>query len=148
LRAAQIGFILAKLEKYDKPLEVCGILLFHDIVECRIGDIHKVANRYVTADKEQVLKDQLGKLGSVGEEILQLLKQMKAKDTKAGIIAKDADYLEQAFTAKEYIEKGYAFAQNWIDNVEKALRTDSAKKLLNALKKANSNDWWQGLKKI
>jgi len=148
LRAAQIGFILAKLENYENPLEVCGILLFHDIIECRVGDIHKVANRYVSVDKEQVLKDQLENLGSIGKEIFEMLKQLKVKNTKAGIIAKDADYLEQAVTAKELIEKGYAYAQDWINNVEKALKTSSAKKLLKLLKKAGSNDWWQGLKKI
>lgn len=35
LRAAQIGFILAKLEKYENPLEVCTMVVFHDIGEWR-----------------------------------------------------------------------------------------------------------------
>ncbi len=51
LRAAQIGFILAKMEGYENPYEVCTMLVFHDIGEARVGDIHKVANRYVTVDE-------------------------------------------------------------------------------------------------
>ncbi|HEC89736.1 MAG TPA: HD domain-containing protein, partial [Thermoplasmatales archaeon] len=40
LRAAQIGYILAKLEGYPHPEIVSTMLIFHDIGECRIGDIH------------------------------------------------------------------------------------------------------------
>lgn len=148
LRACQIGFILAKLEKYDNPLEVCAILIFHDISECRVGDLHRVANRYVKADEEKAVEDQTKELGEIGKEILNLWKQMEHRNTKAGIIAKDADRLEQAFTAKEYIEIGYSYAQDWINNIEKSLITESAKKMLDNIKNHNTNDWWQGLKKL
>ena len=148
LRAAQIGFILARLEKYKEPSEVCSILVFHDIAECRIGDIHKIGNRYISVNEEKVVEEQTARLGNVGKEILGMYKQMERKNTKAGIIAKDADLLEQAITAKEYIEKGYGFAQDWINNVSKSVKTKSAVNLLKDLKKSNSNDWWQGLKKL
>ncbi|MBI2148647.1 HD domain-containing protein [Candidatus Woesearchaeota archaeon] len=148
LRAAQIGFILAKIENYNNPYEVCTMVVFHDIGECRIGDIHKVANRYVKADEELAVKEQLAKLGDLGSNIFSLWKQIENKGTVAGIIAKDADLLEQAVTAKEYLEKGYEFAQDWINNVNKRLKTKSAQKLILSLKEIHSNDWWQGLKKI
>ncbi|MCW1296516.1 MAG: HD domain-containing protein [Candidatus Parvarchaeota archaeon] len=146
-RAIQIGFILAKMEKYENPFEICSILAFHEIAECRTGDIHRIANRYIQLDDESAVKDQLKKL-DFGEEIFELWKQIKYKNTRAGIIAKDADLLEMAFTAKEYIERGHTFAQDWISNISKRLQTDSAKNLLAALEKSNSNDWWQGLKKF
>ena len=60
----------------------------------------------------------------------------------------NADYLEQALTAKEYMEKGFKHAEDWIDNVSKVLRTDKAKELLADIRKGDSNSWWQGLKKI
>ncbi|MCW1310140.1 MAG: hypothetical protein QXP04_05555, partial [Candidatus Nanoarchaeia archaeon] len=115
--------------------------------ECRTGDIQRIANRYIQLDDESAVKDQLKKL-DFGEEIFELWKQIKYKNTRAGIIAKDADLLEMAFTAKEYIERGHTFAQDWISNISKRLQTDSAKNLLAALEKSNSNDWWQGLKKF
>ena len=148
LRAAQLAFILAKMENHPKPEEVVSIVVFHDIGECRIGDIHKVANRYLQTDEERAVKEQTQKLETIGEDIFHYWKQMEDAQTPAGIIAKDADRLEQALSAKEYLEKGYPYAQDWIDNISKAVKTESAKKLLVALLTSHSANWWQGLKKL
>lgn len=148
LRAAQIGFILAKMEGHANPYEVCTMLVFHDIGETRIGDIHKVANRYIRVDEARAVQEQTDALGDIGADIFALWQQVEEQSTIAGIIAKDADYLEQAVTAKEYLELGYAGTQNWIDNVAKSLRTKSAQRLLAALNKVNSYDWWRDLKKL
>ena len=148
LCAAQIGFILAKLEKYENPFEVCSILVFHDVAECRIGDIHRVGNRYISVDEEKVIEEQTAKLENIGKEISGMFKQTERRNTEAGIIAKDADFLEMAFMAKEYLERGYGFAQDWIDNISKSVKTKSAVSLLKDLQKSDSNNWWQGLKKM
>ncbi len=148
LRAAQIGFILAKLEKYNNPQEVCSIVVFHDMAESRIGDIHKVANRYIKVEEEKVVKEQTEKLGDLGEDILNMHEQIENRSTTAGIIAKDADMLDMAFTAKAYAEIGYEYAKDWMNNIEKILKTESAKELFNELKKSDSNEWWQKLKKL
>ncbi|MBN1258979.1 HD domain-containing protein [Candidatus Peregrinibacteria bacterium] len=148
LRAGQIAYFLAKMEKYPKPLEVCGMLLFHDIGECRIGDLHKIAIRYVTSDEERAVKDQMAPLGMPGKEVMKMWQDMEKHHTKAGIIAKDADYLEQAVTAKEYMEKGHKFAADWIHNVSKRLKTASAKKLLKDMEKVGPHDWCEGLKML
>jgi putative hydrolase of HD superfamily len=147
LRSAQIGYFLAKLEKFENPYEVVTMLVFHDIGECRIGDIHKVANRYVKADEEQAVKDQLRPLED-GQELLEIWKQAENRSSVPGVIAKDADYLEKAFTAKEYMEMGHKAADDWINNVRKHLQTASAKELLEEMVKMTSTDWWNGLKKI
>ena len=148
LRAEQIGFILAKLEKYDDPDKVCSMIVFHDIAESRIGDIHRIANRYLKVEEEKVVKNQTEKLDDLGKDILDMYKQIENKNTVAGVIAKDADMLEMAFAAKAYLEIGYKYAKDWMDNIEKALKTKSAKELFEELKKSNSNEWWQGLKKM
>jgi putative hydrolase of HD superfamily len=148
LRAAQIGYFLAKLENYKKPEEIVTILVFHDVGECRIGDIHKIANRYIKVDEKRAVQDQIKDLGQLGKEIFKFWETAEFQKNTAGKIAKDADLLEQAVTAKEYIEKGYKFAQDWINNIAKKITTRSAKNLLKDLQKSNSNDWWQGIKKI
>jgi putative hydrolase of HD superfamily len=147
LRAAQIGFVLAKLEGYKRPEEVCAILVFHDIGECRIGDLHKVARRYVESDEERAVRDQMEKLKGIGKDIFELWKQAETCDTEAGAIAKDADFLEMAATAKEYVEIGFTSAQDWIERIYKKLQTKSAKRILEKLKTADSNSWWVELKK-
>lgn len=148
LRAAQVGYILAKLENYINPAEVATMIIFHDIGECRVGDIHKIATRYIKVDEGQAVKDQTAPLEKLGKDIYNLWEDVEIQKTTAGKIAKDADLLEQAITAKEYIEKGNKFAQNWIDNISKKLITKTAKSLVKDLKKSSSNDWWQGIKKI
>ncbi len=150
LRAAQIGYLLAKLENYDNPDEICAMLVWHDMHEARLGDIHKIANRYLQKNKEKVVTDQLDELAQpkIKQTLLILWQQLERKNTQAGIIAKDADLLEQALTAKEYLEKGYSDAQDWIDNIKQALQTNTAKKLIQEIEQTSSNDWWQGLKKL
>ena len=147
LRAAQIGFILAKLEGYDNPFEICTLVIFHDINECRIGDIHKIGKRYTNSDDENAVSEQIKDLGDIGLEILDIWKKTAYKNSTAGIIAKDADLLEMAVTAREYIKKGYSDASEWIENISHELKTESAKKLLLEIKKANPNSWWRNLKK-
>ena len=148
LRAAQIGYMLALMEGFDQPERVAAMLCFHDMAEARIGDIHKLANRYIVADEERAAREQTEKLGPVGERIFALWDETEERSTQAGIIAKDADYLEQAVTGKEYLEQGFERAQQWIDNVAKAVRTTSAKRLVAELATGHSNDWWNGLKRL
>lgn len=147
LRSAQIAYFLAKMEGYDNPHEVVSMCIFHDIGEARVGDIHKVANRYVDADEIQAVKDQLSPIEN-SKDILRLWKECEDTSSTAGTIAKDADRLETAIAAKEYVEKGYKSTEDWINNVRKLLKTDSAKNLLDEMAEMKSTDWWQDLKKI
>ncbi len=152
LNAAQIGYILARMEWAD-AYKVATMLIWHDLAETRIGDMHKIGARYLGAYKKQaehqVLKDQFLWLDFY-TDIEQLFIEYDEKTTLEWRIAKDADYLEQSFQAKIYVEQWYALAQNWIDNVGKALKTDSAKQIFAEMIQSNSTDRWfkNDLKKI
>jgi putative hydrolase of HD superfamily len=148
LRAAQIGYILAHLENYNKPEEICAMLVFHDMGESRIGDIHKVANRYIKANEEQAVTDQLKSLDKLGSKILDLWQNFEYKKTKAGIIARDADLLDMILTAKEYFHQGFSDAEDWIEKLGNKLETGSAKKILTHIEQKNPFEWWIGLKKM
>lgn len=150
MRAAQIGYILAVMEGDANPEKVSAMILVHDNGEIRIGDHHKVAARYFNADvaEQQAFNDQAEKLAKVGEKWKKYFNEFENRNTKEGIIAKDADWLEQAFQAKEYVDLGYKSAQGWIDNVGKAIETKSAKLIFKEMKKLSFTDWWKGLKKM
>lgn len=148
LRAAQIGFILASMEGYDDPEHICTMLVFHDIGECRLGDIHKVGGRYISSDEQRAVKDQVKDLNDIGEKILGLYDQIEIQETPEGIIGKDADLLEMAATACEYKQQGYHGVDDWLKNTKKRLRTESAKNLFSALEQMDPVSWWDGLKKI
>ncbi len=149
LVAAQIGRYLAVLEWVD-PYRVVTTLVFHDLPETRIGDLHRVATRYITGkDKaeEQICTEQMTDM-PWGEEIRALFLAFETRADQVGSIAKDADYLEQAFQAKIYLEQGYTAAQDRITNVGKVLRSWSSVQIWEQLQTVGSTDWRQGLKKI
>lgn len=151
LNAAQIAYILAQMEWADVN-KCASILVWHDIAEARVGDMHKVATRYITNKmevEEKVMQDQFQDI-EFGADILELFHEYEHRTTLEGVIAKDADYLEQAFQAKKYMELGFHETEDWIVNVGKALRTESAKKLWQELQTTGFTDWWKkgNLKKI
>ncbi len=150
-RATQIGYLLAVMEGDVDPERVVAILIIHDNPETRTGDQHKVAAKYFSKKEVEarVFQDQLEGLGEkLGQRWNDYFEEYENRTTREGIVAKDADWLEVAFQAKEYLDSGFSGAQEWIDNVEKALETESAKNILDKMKQANFNDWYQGLKKM
>ena len=156
LRAAQIGYILTVLENKKNgtdlsPEKVTSILVFHDNGETRIGDLHKIASRYIdsTEAEKNAFADQANQLPKeIGENLIEYFEEIEERNTKEGIIAKDADWLEVAFMAKEHYDLGNELAMDWIDNVGKALETESAKEIFKVMKETKFTDWWMGLMKI
>jgi putative hydrolase of HD superfamily len=151
-RAAQIGYVLAFLEGVD-PEKTVAIILFHDNGEFRIGDQHKVSARYVNKhdSEREAMVEQLDRLPEdLRNHLLEMYDDFDKRGTSEAVVAQDADWLENAISAKELLEQGYKGAQNWIDNVAAALETDSAKRVLDYIQKEDdfTNSWWQGLKKM
>jgi putative hydrolase of HD superfamily len=149
-RAAVIGYILAKAEKAN-PEKTALICLMHDNAEARITDLHKVARRYIDTKKPEktAYKEQLENLpDDFAKELLANFLEFENRTTAEGIIAKDADMLETAFQAKEYLDTGHKACQDWIDNVEKCVRTKTAKKIIQSMKKKQFTDWFRGKKRL
>jgi putative hydrolase of HD superfamily len=148
LRAAQIAWVLATMEGYANPEEVATIVLFHDMGECRVGDLHKVAARYASVREEEAVAEQTTRLGEAGQRLLDLWKQKSNRSTQAGIIAKDADLVELAVRACEYMEWGHKAASEWYSAAVQGVVTQSAKELLAKLPSVSPSSWWHGLKKF
>lgn len=134
-RAAAIAYLLAKEEGEDAE-KICTAALFHDALETRLGDRHKVSQKYLETPKEveeQIRHDQ-------GIALPEL-------DEKEEVIARDADLLEVAFQAKEYYEDGHKACWNWVERAGKAIKTRTARKWFQLMLETGSHDWWKGLKK-
>jgi putative hydrolases of HD superfamily len=150
LRAAQIGYILAVMEGNANPEKVACMLMIHDNAEARIGDQNKLSARYYSnTEAEQSAFDEQsdGVSKELKEKWQAYFQEYENRTTKEGIVAKDADWLETAFQAKEYFDMGYKSTMDWMNNVEKALETESAKKIFAEMKKTEFTEWWGGLKK-
>jgi len=149
-RTCFIGYLLSKLEKVNSE-KVIMMILSHDLPEARINDQGKVAARYIDIKigEKKVFKDQVKNLSkNIQNELLKLHQEFEDNKTGEALVAKDADYLECAIQAKEYLDIGYKKAEDWIDNVGKVLKTRSAKEIFKLIKKSDSLGWWGGLKKI
>jgi len=149
-RAAEIGYVLAILENAN-PEKVAFMVLIHDNGEARTLDLHRICSRYVESKKGEVKAaleqfDRLPK--NIAQRFKKIYQEFEKRKTKEAMCAKDADYLEQAITAKEYVDLGYKGCQDWINNIKKALKTSSARKLILEIEKTDINEWWKGLKKL
>lgn len=143
LRAAQIGYILARMEGLDNPHEAVSALVFHDISEARTGDIDTVSKHYTQRDEDKAVLDQTSELGEIGAEIKRLWDITDHKQGHIGLICKDADYIELLVTAKEQLSKGVHGAQIFIESTVPHVQTESGKKLTNALLACDPDDWWR-----
>lgn len=147
--AAQIGFVLAELEGVDSS-EVIKIILFHDNGEIRTGDHTRISDNYIESGpgERAAFEDSIkGLPESVRAKLTGLVARYDDRASKEYVVARDADLLETMFQAKEYMELGYP-TKRWLENGKKYLKTNSAKKLFNAMEKKSLTDWWNNLNKV
>jgi putative hydrolase of HD superfamily len=147
-RTAILGYILASLEGAD-PMKTAMMCLFHDTGEARIGDLHRVAKRYINVgEREEVaLSEQVERLPqSIAEQVVALFHDYEERTSPEALVARDADLLECLIQAREYQAQGYRDVQEWITNCYEGLQTDAAKKIAEACLGVEPNAWWQGLK--
>lgn len=144
-RCAWIGHFLARAEGADSA-RVGLMLLAHDLPEARLNDQHKVGQRYLDPKpvEARVFGDQVAGLPG-GEELVGLLAEYAAGATLEARVAHDADRLECAFQALEYVEEGHAPCRDWYTNAEADLVTAAAKALFAALGPCDPNAWYRDL---
>lgn len=146
-RCAVIGYCLAKMEGAD-TYKVVMMTLLGDIQEARTGDFHKMAQRYVRAEKaeDRAFKEQIRQLPVViADELEKFYEEYRNQTTKESLIARDADILECLIQAKEYYEYGYNQAINFTKKAPQCLKTRSSRKLWRIAKNSSLNKWWFSL---
>lgn len=146
-RTAIVTFVLAKMEGLD-PNRLCSAAVFHDMHEARLGDMNKITARYIKVDAETERKVEQEQVQDMDPELKDAILKTLDLSEKEMQILKDADYLECAIQAKEYLDVGYSGAKTWIDNIGNKLKTESAKALHSRLRTQDSNSWWKNLKKL
>jgi len=149
-RCAVLGYTLSRMEEVE-PYEVLMMTLFNDLHEARIGDLHKMAQRYIKLEpkEDQAFKEQVSVLpAKIKNELTDLRKDYRKQKSKASVIARDADILECLIQAKEYYEHGFKEAVKFMKKAPSFLKTPSACKLWRLAKATNLNEWWEKLSKF
>ncbi|URN01210.1 HD domain-containing protein [Actinomadura madurae] len=141
-RVGMVGIVLAALEGADAG-RTAAMCLLHDAHETRIGDVPSVGRAYVrTATPHAVTAHQTaGMPDDVAKLIQDLVTEFEAAETIEARVAKDADKIETLLQAAEYMAQGHP-AEPWQETSIAALRTDSAKRLAQAIITGDPNNWW------
>lgn len=141
LRAAVIGYVLARMSGRYSVERVVMMCLFHDLVEARTGDLNYVNKRYVKADEDAAVRDMTADL-PFGEEIRDLTNEFNGAGTPEANIAHDADQLEMILQLKELGDLGNRYAADWITSAVRRLRTDDGKRLARTILCTDFAAWW------
>ncbi len=140
-RVAIIGFSLAKLEEGVDEFKVLKMCLFHDLPETRTGDLNYVNKHYVEAKEKEAIEDLTSTL-PFGDEIEELLLELKTNNTKEAQLVHDADQLELILELKEQLDLGNKYASRWIHFAKERLKTDIGRKIADQITKTDSSSWW------
>jgi len=142
-RAALIGFVLGRLAEDVDTAHLVQLCLFHDLPEARTGDLNYVQRQYAVADTERALEDQTASL-PFGLEIAAYLREFEAGQTRASLLAHDADQLEMLLTLKEQADLGHRRAEDWLEGVAERLRTEEGRRLAEQIRGTRYDAWWWG----
>ena len=140
-RTAVIGYVLASQEPDADLNKVILMCLFHDLPEARTGDHNYVNKRYVKADEEKALRDQVRELPQ-GDEIITVIQEFNADGTLEARLARDADQLDLIFELKEQLDLGNPGAGDWLSFAAQRLITDAAKGLAKEVLTTDRSEWW------
>jgi putative hydrolase of HD superfamily len=149
-RCAVIAYYMAHLEKVD-PSRVMAMALFNDIHEARINDLHKMGHYYIDFKdaEKRVFKDQVAQLDEgVKNEMTALRREYDAQETKASIVARDADILECLLQAKEYYDSGYLKTKKFFKTAPDHLKTKTARRFWKQIQTWDSGRWWEDVVKF
>ncbi|AXI78373.1 HD domain-containing protein [Peterkaempfera bronchialis] len=141
-RTAVIGAVLAMMEGAD-PAKVALLCTFHDSQESRIGDIPWIGRRYLVASSnEEVTADQVADAHpAVADGVKAVVHEYENGDSLEVLVAHDADKLECVIQGLEYLQQGYAAAQEWVDSTRAKLKTASALALAEAAQSMPIAEW-------
>ena len=150
-RVGIIAWFLAKEEGAD-PYKVVMMSLLHDIGEVRSNDHNWVHKKYVKIFGEEINEEQLGSLPY--PDFKNLIDEYEKRETKESIIVKEADTLDQILLLREYSWAGNKEAEVWLhgkpgkektDVQLEKLKTETGRKLGQALYDVNPSDWWNNI---
>ncbi|MDD4701480.1 MAG: HD domain-containing protein, partial [Desulfovibrio sp.] len=120
-RVSVMGYVLARMSGLD-PARVTFLCLFHDLPEARTGDFNYVNHRYDQCQARRALEDCVDGTG-LEHDVLPLWDELDANASPESILAHDADQLDFICSLKAELDKGNAFAGQWLESAVKRLRS-------------------------
>lgn len=143
-RVAWIALIIATHEGQTNTDKILKMALVHDIAESRTGDVDYIARQYVQRDEEQGIKDMLAHT-LLHDEFVALAAEYESHSSIEAQIVKDADNLDVDLELREQAVSGpileAVFTEGRDRAMQKKLYTQTAKTMMQEIRKANPHDW-------
>jgi len=142
-----IAYCIARMEKlsHEDALKVMAMATLHDLPEARTGDLDFTAKNYSEIDEEKATEDTYAGI-DFGNDLKGLIDEYEARNSLLSKCAKDADLIEQMYQEWVLLWQGNKLAEMWFEGKQKMtvpkLYTESAKRIIEAMKKSNPQEWW------
>jgi putative hydrolase of HD superfamily len=140
-RTVWVALVLASLDGTVDADRVARMALVHDLPEARTSDLNYVHQKYVAADERAAARDQMAGL-PFGDELVELLEELEARESPEARIVRDADQLEMLLTLREAEAGGARQARDWMPAVVGRLHTDTARDLGRRIMEGDPSRWW------
>lgn len=149
-RVSVIGWFIAKQEKID-PYKTVMMCLLHDTAETRSNDHNWIHKKYTKIFEEEIHNDQYDNIPF--PELKDFILEYSKRESLEAIVAKDADLLDQILLLREYEMAGNKEAKVWLFGKGKnkinaqlsKLKTESAKKIGEAIYSTEPSEWWENI---
>jgi 5'-deoxynucleotidase YfbR-like HD superfamily hydrolase len=79
----------------------------------------------------------------VGDVIQRLVREYEAEETTEAQLAHDADKIETLLQAREYKAQGRYNTDPWQESSVAALKTDTGRKVAEAVEDVDPEEWWK-----
>jgi len=123
--------------------KVMVMSIFHDFHEGRTGEMDKVAKRYMTRHEDKANGDIFK---GVDDELLTLLNEYEARRSLEALVVYEANVIAFGVECRILMEKGNTHAKEWMDGNSKRVRLPESVKLMEAIARTDSQDWWKRLR--
>jgi putative hydrolase of HD superfamily len=122
--AAMVAIVLSRMEGLSENDEASLVrrALLHDLHEARVGDLSKLARKYVVSDEKRAEKEMLS--GTSLESEIKLL-----TGEKLALLTHDCDKLDMLFQAVEYANAGNKNMGEFVESALSQIKSKSGKRL-------------------
>jgi putative hydrolase of HD superfamily len=136
-----IAFVMSKIEQNVDALKLISMCLVHDLPEARVSDRNAVHKQYVTADESRAVEDTVKNL-PFGTALADLIQEFNAGHSTEAKLAYDADQLALILDLKSLADIGYQPPWKWLPHVLGRLKTETGKKIGQAIMETDRDEWW------
>lgn len=135
------AFVMASMvpeADFRKTVTMC---LVHDLPEARTGDINYLQKKYVTADEKKAVDHMCMNL-PFGDSIRELIDEFNTGETIEARLARDADQIAFLLDLKSIRDVSGETPEKWIKTVMERLKTETGRKIAEAVMAGRWDDWW------